>query len=218
MPREGGSLPLMGFTRESRAAVYGRGCVMKYFAYGSNMSLSRLRARTPSARRLGCYILSSHALCFHKAGSDGSAKCDAFFTGDPRDSVVGVVFDIDPRHKGLLDAVEGLGHGYDEKTVQLIAGSGEEIVATTYCATLIASTLKPYTWYKNHVLIGAREAGLPAYYLRRLRAVESIEDPDTDRDQRERAVHGLVAGSTRSTSPPSNSAVLAGTGATEWKS
>jgi hypothetical protein len=162
---------------------------IKYFAYGSNMSLSRLRARTPSARRLGRCTLSGHTLRFHKIGSDGSGKCDAFFTGDPGDSVIGVVFDIDPGEKCTLDAVEGLGRGYDEKTVQLIAANGEEVVASTYYATLIAGTLKPYSWYQNHVLVGAREAGLPEYYLRHLSAVEAVDDPDAEREQRERAVH-----------------------------
>jgi len=41
---------------------------MKYFAYGSNMSLLRLRARVPSAERIGMFTLVEHALRFHTNG------------------------------------------------------------------------------------------------------------------------------------------------------
>jgi gamma-glutamylcyclotransferase len=53
---------------------------MYYFAYGSNMSLSRLRERVPSAEAVGCFSLNGHDLRFHKLSKDGSGKCDAFFT------------------------------------------------------------------------------------------------------------------------------------------
>ena len=69
---------------------------MKYLAYGSNMSLNRLRSRTPSARRLGVFELRRHKLKFHKVGQDGSAKCNAFFTGIDTDIVEGVGFEINP--------------------------------------------------------------------------------------------------------------------------
>ena len=39
---------------------------VKYFAYGSNMSLVRLRERVPSAERLGVFILAEYQLRFHK--------------------------------------------------------------------------------------------------------------------------------------------------------
>jgi hypothetical protein len=50
---------------------------MQYFAYGSNMSLRRLRTRVPSAVKLGNATLFGHQLKFHKRSQDGSAKCDA---------------------------------------------------------------------------------------------------------------------------------------------
>ncbi|PUB91560.1 MAG: hypothetical protein DBP01_01735, partial [gamma proteobacterium symbiont of Ctena orbiculata] len=43
------------------------------------------------------------------------------------------------------------------------------VVAYTYYATFIDRTLKPYQWYKHHVLTGALEYGLPAPYIDRLR-------------------------------------------------
>ena len=45
---------------------------MRYFAYGSNMSIARLSERAPSAEVIGVARLRSHVLRFHKVGTDGS--------------------------------------------------------------------------------------------------------------------------------------------------
>ena len=160
-----------------------------YFAYGSNMSISRLGQRVRVACRVGLCRLESHELRFHKAGKDGSAKCDAFETENPAHFVLGSLFTIDTATKPQLDRVEGLGYGYEEKLVTVIDGSGQTFEAFTYYATSIDQSLKPFSWYLNHVLVGARECGMPAGYLARIEQIEYIEDPDILRDQRERAIH-----------------------------
>ncbi len=160
-----------------------------YFAYGSNLSLARLRQRTPSARRHGTWLLPGHSLRFHKAGRDGSGKCDAFYTGDHRDQVIGALFRIDIACKRTLDDVEGLGRGYGEKTVALHHEDGRIIEALTYYATAIDPALQPYHWYLDHVLRGARESGLPSDYIQAIQSVTAIPDTNRERDRRERAVH-----------------------------
>ena len=40
-----------------------------YFAYGSNLSTPRLRARVPSARKLESAVLTHHRLVFHNLPS-----------------------------------------------------------------------------------------------------------------------------------------------------
>lgn len=162
---------------------------IKYFAYGSNMSLSRLRERTPSAKRIGIYTLGAHTLRFHKVSRDKSAKCDAFHTQNPNDFIVGVLFEIETAEKKDLDKAEGLGLAYEEKIVVVVDDEGVEVSATTYYATEIDATLKPYSWYKNHVLIGAKEAALPEFYIQNIDAVECIEDPDQARAAQQRAIH-----------------------------
>lgn len=162
---------------------------MNYFAYGSNLSTARLRVRTASARVLSVAVLERHRLEFHKAGQDGSAKCDAFETGDPADRVIGVVFEIEEREKVELDRVEGLGRGYDEKWVTVTTVAGDPVSALVYCATLIDATLKPFHWYKAHVLAGAREHGLPAGYVARILGIESIADSNPVRHDRELAIY-----------------------------
>tara|TARA_R110001599_G_scaffold353881_1_gene602131 strand:- start:121324 stop:121818 length:495 start_codon:yes stop_codon:yes gene_type:complete len=163
---------------------------MYYFAYGSNMSLARLSARAPSAVSLGCYVLWEHDLRFHKSSEDGSGKCDAYFTSNSEDSIYGVLFTIGVGDKSALDRIEGLGYGYDEKKVIVIAGTGARVNAITYVATNIDESLSPYTWYANHVLVGAREAVLPGDYIQtKIEAVVTVEDYDRERDARQRAVH-----------------------------
>lgn len=162
---------------------------MLCFCYGSNMSERRLQARVPSARFVAVAELPTHRLRFHKAAMDGSAKCDAEETGDPEDRVMGVVYEIADNEKPDLDRHEALGRGYDEKQVELITGESA-LGAWMYYATRINDSLKPFHWYKDHVLIGARENGLPADYIVQIEAVISIDDPRPGRHERELAIYG----------------------------
>ena len=162
---------------------------MRYFAYGSNMSLARLQARVPSARHIGPAVLGGHLLRWHKIGSDGSGKCDALHTGDAHHQLPGVLFEIDPVHRKHLDVAEGLGHGYDAKWVDVRADCGADVGAFTYYALRIDVALQPYAWYKQHVLLGARESGLPPAHIHSIEGVGPVEDPDPERDRRERSIH-----------------------------
>lgn len=162
---------------------------MLCFCYGSNMSQRRLQARVPSARLVAVAELPAHRLRFHKSASDGSAKCDAEETGNPEDRVIGVVYEVADAEKPDLDRHEALGFGYDEKQVELRTGGGN-LHAWMYYATRINNSLKPFHWYKDHVLIGARENGLPADYIARIEAVESIDDPKPERHALELSIYG----------------------------
>lgn len=162
---------------------------MLYFAYGSNMSVRRLQQRVPSARVLHVATLRGHRLVFHKAGRDGSAKCDAELTARDSDAVRGVIYRMDLRHKVLLDKAEGLGRGYEQKTVALRLIDGTESKAITYYATHIEATLRPYAWYVEHVLRGAQEHYLPAEYLAAITAVPTVDDTDPRRHACELAIY-----------------------------
>jgi len=163
---------------------------VKYFAYGSNMSLLRLKGRVPGAERIGMFTLVEHSLRFHKwSKKDGSAKCDALFTGNPDDCVIGALFEIPDCEKGPLDTAEGLGFGYEEKRVMVTDAQGNSLEAFTYYATATDASLLPYSWYLHHVIQGAKETGVPADYLNAISATKSQEDPDRERDARERAIY-----------------------------
>ncbi|WP_438970708.1 gamma-glutamylcyclotransferase family protein [Methylophaga sp.] len=161
-----------------------------YFAYGSNMSVRRLKQRLPNAEIYCRATLNKHALRFHKKSHvDSSAKCDACITGKSTDSVHGVLYILDVVEKPKLDAVEGVGHGYDTKKVTVVDEQGNGLEAYIYIATDIDAKLKPYDWYKHHVLIGAKENNLPDEYISQIAAVTSIADPDQKRLQLELAIY-----------------------------
>ncbi|MDP2816635.1 MAG: gamma-glutamylcyclotransferase family protein [Rectinemataceae bacterium] len=159
------------------------------FSYGSNMSLARLRERVPSAKFVAVASLAGHRLKFHKVSSDGSGKCDAASTGNPRDCVLGVVFEISDSEKPALDQKEGLGSGYDEKDVKVVTAEEKTLRSKMYFATEVDSSLKPYHWYKEHVLVGARDNHLPAEYVKQIEAVDTNDDPDRERCERELAIY-----------------------------
>ncbi len=159
-----------------------------YFAYGSNMSVARLQQRTPSAIPVGICSLAGHQLRFHKRGRDGSAKCDAYATGGQKDLTWGRLYTLDVAEKPLLDQVEGLGYGYEQKIIELEL-DGRQIDACTYVATDVDDGLQPFHWYKHHVLVGAREAGLADEYLTMIENVESVPDDDRRRTEQEMSIH-----------------------------
>ena len=100
-----------------------------------------------------------------------------------------MVFDIDDSGKFRLDQYEGLGKGYEEKIVEVISIEGNLLEATTYYATNIDPSLKPYSWYKEHVLRGAKESSFPDEYIQYIFGIKTIEDPNPERHADEMAIY-----------------------------
>ena len=131
-----------------------------------------------------------HELRFHKVShKDGSAKCDVNETGVSEHIVYGVVFHISEHEKPELDRKEGLGYGYEEKDVLIKLKNGSDIEAFTYYATNIDPALKPFDWYKEHVLRGAWENELPQDYIRIIDTIDFDKDPDKERRNRELSIY-----------------------------
>jgi gamma-glutamylcyclotransferase (GGCT)/AIG2-like uncharacterized protein YtfP len=163
---------------------------MYYFAYGSNMSRARLCQRVPSAMRVAVASLRAHRVHFHKIGmGDGSGKCGAEYTGDPQDRIWGVVYRLAPQHRATLDRFEGEGIGYRRVAVDVLLDTGETCRCFTYLATRVDESLLPFTWYKRHVLIGARENGLPADYVSKLQAAKDCHDRNRERHRLEMTLY-----------------------------
>ena len=133
-----------------------------YFAYGSNLHPEWLKRRTPSAQVMGRARLPAHHLCFHKRGRDGSAKCDAWYTGDPNDGVHGVLYGLKRGEREALDRAEDLGRGYAIHPVR-VETAGITVAVFTYRAlpTAIGPDLPPFDWYLAYVVLGARWHVLP---------------------------------------------------------
>ncbi|MGF1526627.1 MAG: gamma-glutamylcyclotransferase family protein [Candidatus Competibacterales bacterium] len=150
----------------------------RYFAYGSNLHPPRLTARLGAVAPLGVAALHGHQFQFHKWGKDGSAKADARWTGRSSHRVWGALYGLSDGQRRELDAIEGLGKGYQRAW---LAVAGE--VGFFYRATSDAwdPELKPFDWYRALVVAGGRYHGLPAAYLASIEAFEAVVDPDRER-------------------------------------
>lgn len=166
--------------------------IMLVFSYGSNMLTARIKARVPSATPVATGCVTGRRFVFHKRSEDGSAKADAFHTGDCADKVWGVLFEVSTLEKPILDACEFLGVGYDEQTVKVRLTDAREIRANLYVArpSAIEFGLMPYSWYQQFVIQGAREHRLPSDYIEFLIRFTSRRDPDTDRHERNQRLLG----------------------------
>lgn len=147
-----------------------------YFAYGSNLHPGRLAERVPSAQLVGTATHPNHQLIFHKRGKDSSAKCNML--NSETDKIYGAIYSLEPKHKINLDQIEGNGCGYLDHEIMLVHDE-TEYPCFTYLAqqSHIVDDLKPFHWYKELVILGARYLGFPDPYIASIESVDSMEDP-----------------------------------------
>jgi gamma-glutamylcyclotransferase (GGCT)/AIG2-like uncharacterized protein YtfP len=143
---------------------------LHYFAFGSNLSGARLRERAPSARPLGVARLAGFRLCLDKLSSDGSGKVN--LAREAAASVWGVVFRIDPRDLAALDGFEP---GYEQMSVSVRLRDVVPLEARTYLSEQRAPGLRAQPWYRELILAGAREHGLPAAWIALLEGLPVLE-------------------------------------------
>lgn len=156
-----------------------------YFAYGSNLCVHRLGRRAPGVVTLGVASLEGFDLRWHKRGADGSGKCSIVRSSSRSATVHGALFLIPRASMRRLDRVEGLGAGYERATVRARAASGT-VGARTYIAspTHVDDSLRPFDWYRDLVVSGARALSLPPQYVEELRRIETWMDKDRKRARR----------------------------------
>jgi gamma-glutamylcyclotransferase len=150
-----------------------------YAAYGSNLHPERLHERIRSATLRGTSFLCQYTLQFHKRGQDQSAKCG--FT-DSGQGLHVAVYEMDAADRTVLDAIEGVGKGYDVHEISIPGFSK----CFTYLAsrTHIDEVLQPFDWYREMVLLGCLRHAFPAPYCERIAALPVIEDPDPVRREK----------------------------------
>jgi gamma-glutamylcyclotransferase (GGCT)/AIG2-like uncharacterized protein YtfP len=165
--------------------------VKKYFAYGSNMLKERLVERVPSALVRATGYIEGYTIRFNKKSVDGSGKCNLVKTEDDKDRVYGVVYDFLDADKANLDKHEGLGRGYNTEEIRVITDGGE-MRAYTYVADEYAvdDSVKPYSWYKDLVVEGARRHSLPSQYISQLECIDADSDFDAERERLNRQLLG----------------------------
>ncbi|KEZ76414.1 gamma-glutamylcyclotransferase family protein [Salinisphaera hydrothermalis] len=160
---------------------------MYYFAYGSNMCTARLARRVPSVAPVGPAWLSGHRLHWHLVGNDGSGKCNVVETGDPGDRVYGVLFELDPARLDRLHAAEGPAYDFLELTTGHATGQATAAIYRGR-ADWLDDALTPFDWYRDFVVTGAAEHGLPPHWIDGLAKVPTVPDPNAERAAENRVI------------------------------
>ena len=160
------------------------GDTFHYLAYGSNLHPLRLSDRVGSVECLGAVRLPGWRLCFDKRGSDGSAKANLRAAPDSAHQAWGAVFRLHRRQYVALDRYEGCGRGYETFWLDLTI-DGSEIPVLTYLTPShwLSSQSRPYRWYLDLVLAGARYHQFPSPAIQQLNQVQTMPDPDASRDR-----------------------------------
>ncbi len=137
-----------------------------YFAYGSNMDETAMRARCPRSRALGVARLPRHRFALT---ADGYATV----VRDPQADAHGVLYDLALADVPALDRYEAVARGLYAKVVQpVLPATGAARRALIYVGAGAASgSPKAIAGYLAGVIAAARAAGLPADYVRGLESL-----------------------------------------------
>lgn len=107
---------------------------MLYFAYGSNLSKSAMRARAPRAKPIMIGMLPRHLLVFES--NEPVGQPDAFFANVrecPNESVPGALYEVDADDLKSLDTYEDVARGVYERILTGVAGAdGTRMEAIVY--------------------------------------------------------------------------------------
>ena len=131
----------------------------RYFAFGSNLSSTRLRARIGDVVVVGVATLPDHRHLFNKHGNDDTAKGNIEMA--PGEVVIGVLYEITVAQLETLVAIES---GYERVTVSVTRETAT-IDAVTFRAVRLADHLAPTREYLDHYVHGVREHGIEEGYL-----------------------------------------------------
>ena len=142
-----------------------------YFAYGSNLERGTFvgrRRMQPLATAIG--VLHDFELRFDLPIGPGERGV-ANVAARPGDHVWGALYQLTSVEADRLDRTEGVDKGvYRRLAVEVTRPDGGRIAAFTYGSALSRPERKPSRRYLGLLLAGARELGLPAEWVARLRA------------------------------------------------
>ena len=148
---------------------YYRGLTVLYFAFGSNMSRTRLQARVGDVADLGHAVLRDHRHRFNKLGRDGTGKGNVEpYTGAV---VHGVLYHLSIAQLQHLETFEG---GYGRTEVRVFPPARPAVPAATFFALDPREDLLPSQAYVEHYRRGILEHALPEDYFTALIAGPAV--------------------------------------------
>ena len=153
------------------------------------MCLGRMQRRVESLKFVAVGVLADFSFIINKLSKDGSAKGN--ITADQGGRVFGVMYSLSETDLDALNKWEGLGDGYTlrkDLKVHDLDGHQFDQPVLVYIADprYLVDGVWQYSWYKRHIVEGARHHELPADYIEWLGSHPAAEDPDRLRDKQER--------------------------------
>lgn len=147
-----------------------------YIAYGSNLNLSQMASRCPTAKVLGVSVMKGWRLLFKGAYSGAVA------TVDPHkgSSVPVLVWELTPADELALDRYEGYPFLYRKETVG-VKLDGKTVKAMVYVMNEGKPLGQPSCYYYTTILDGYKDAGFDIDILRRA-TTDSVESEATAND------------------------------------
>lgn len=135
-----------------------------YFAYGSNLWIEQMVARTgplPSDPHPRIARLFGYRLAFNMRAGDGQMYANIV---SPGECVLGVIY---PAAAGVFEKLDAFEVGYDRERITVVDLAGNSIEAFVYRAkpAHVFDGSTPSAEYLRRILRGGRQHSLPEAYL-----------------------------------------------------
>jgi gamma-glutamylcyclotransferase (GGCT)/AIG2-like uncharacterized protein YtfP len=131
--------------------------MINYFAYGSNMSLNRMKSRNINFYNEEVGILENYKLVINKKSGKNPTKGFANIIDSENELVEGVLYQINENDLKLLDKFEGYPKHYSRKNVPIKLKNGNIKGAIVYIAAeewVSKNKLEIDYEYKDFILEG----------------------------------------------------------------
>ena len=137
---------------------------MLYFAYGANMYHENMKKRCPEYKFLGRAVLKGYQFIY-----DGQSRLRgggiANIALAPREVVWGGLYEISESESMKLDKYEGSPKYFQRRIVPVKNDQGQILQAMVYIRPALTQN-PPSPSYKQEVLLGAEDCGLPEDYVK----------------------------------------------------
>lgn len=132
---------------------------VKYFAYGSNMDINRLQTRVGKVKVTGVGILHYYKLTFNAGDKEMTQGSFANIekTGNPKDFVEGIVFELTRDQMLILEQYEGAPHFYN-KVMEEVGRHKVAVFISLNQSYRREPSITPE--YFQHMYMGAKKGGL----------------------------------------------------------
>ncbi len=149
---------------------------MKYFAYGSNMSVSQMKNRgCANYKLIGPAKLNNHKFVYSGSSPNWEMKGTANIIEDNGSEVWGVLFDVTDHCLSRLDTYEHVPVRRNRKKVSVSDLESQKHDAIVYTLNTDLEFNNPSEEYHSQILSSAEEVGLPRDYIETLHKLKKTE-------------------------------------------